>query len=156
MSYTFALDFFVEPDPLLLTGSVSGAFSARDLNSNGVFEFAEFESFSFAWTEVNAGFGIGSFTLGLADLDDNTFFADINDYALFVTRPGDIQTGRGFSSFSDPNSPAQSFVGFSFSEGSTVARFSSQSAVSFTLVPAPATAALLGLGGVVAARRRRA
>lgn len=75
---------------------------------------------------------------------------------------GGIATGSGGTSANDvTNSGSYSFVAASVSDISakwdfTISAFDSATGTSvFTVVPTPASAALLGLGGLVATRRRR-
>ena len=111
------------------------AFQAREIIQNGI--FAEYR---IEWKDAG-----GSFIGGQFDLNTNLdagLSSDFQPFSLTATAPAGAATGTVVIAV-QPFGSAAPFEGFIQLD-----------AASF--LPAPASAALLGLGGLAAARRRRA
>lgn len=111
------------------------SFWAKGINANGGVNFAEF------FSEIDGGGTSSSEILGGAPL-----FASDTDWTFY-----------SFTTFAGPDVSGGVTLQFTATTGANIGSTSQLllDNVSVTVIPTPASAALLGLGGLVATRRRR-
>lgn len=154
---------------------LTGGWSAAGLNlqTPGLTSVGDFSNATFTFSPLNV---VGNFS-NVFGLDGGVinFFDSSNNPLLTITFDNatlTVPVGVGSSDFISNNvtfsgpilagyqTVSNESFAFSFANafGTSVANFSASSAFTSSadlIVPTPATAALLGLGGLVAARRRR-